>query len=258
MDTRLGLSLISAFAGMMSATALAEEGNQYAFGEINIPMATADEPILEKFSLEAATQYIENGAKAWTEGRKCVSCHTNGSYLLTRPSLSKTLGPPPQQMREFFVGQMKKLRAKEIEDLRGGLKPTEIAYIAAGLAEWDEHVTGEISEETQAALQLMFDVQSSDGSFSNEDCWPPLESSDYHGATVAALAAASAPGWIAQLDGPLREQFQKLVTYLKTTEPPHDYGRVLQLWVATAMPDLISPVHRKLEAQAMDNTCRCR
>jgi squalene-hopene/tetraprenyl-beta-curcumene cyclase len=235
------LSLLS----ISFATVCADEGHQYAFGDIVVPKATSAEPIRSKFSLSAAIQYIENGAKAWSQERKCVSCHTNGSYLLTRPALSRVLGNPNEEMRAFFVGELKELQAKDVKELRGGIKPTQIAYITAGLAEWDEHVSGNLSRETETALHLMFAVQSEDGSFSNEDCWPPLESSDYHGATVAALAAAAAPGWIADARGDERAGYEKLVGYLTKTLPPHDYGKVLQLWVATEIPDLVTDEKKK-------------
>ena len=243
-------TLLCAALATTLATGLADDLHQYAFDDIAIPRATEDEPVRKDFSLAAAASYVEDGAKAWSGARKCVSCHTNGSYMLARPALSKVLGPPNREARAFFVGQFEKLKKKDVEELRGGIAPTQIAYIAAGLAEWDKHVTGELSPETTAALQLMFDVQSDDGSFSNEDCWPPLESSDYHSATVAALAVASAPGWSDHIEGELKRCYDKLLTYLKTTEPPHDYGRVLRLWVATAIPELMA-ADRKQEVIAM-------
>ena len=36
--------------------------------------------------------------------------------------------------------------------------PAEIIYTAAGLAEWDRHVTGKLSKETGAALELMLRI----------------------------------------------------------------------------------------------------
>ena len=119
-----------------------------------------------------------------------------------------------------------------------------MAYIAAGLAEWDRHVSHERSSETDAALELLFALQSEDGSFSNLDCWPPLESSDYHGATVAALAVTAAPDWIETI-GSKSDGYAKLVRYLKTEAPPHDYGRVLKLWVATKLPEIMQAAEQK-------------
>ncbi len=224
-------------------TAKPPRKTQYAFEGIQIPAASATEPVRESFSFLAALGYVEDGSRAWTKKRQCVSCHTNGSYMLTRPALTSTLGPPPEEARDFFVSELGEWVAKENRDkLREGLTPTQIAYVAAGLATWDRHVTGELSPETETALDLLFDLQSEDGSFSNLTCWPPLESSHFHGATVAAMAAARAPGWLEQIreNNPrLQQRYGKLTAYLGETTPPHDYGRLLLLWVGTHIPKLI-------------------
>ena len=238
----LCLSLIGALLSPVAEAADPEGKSQYAFEEIEIPGASADEPIREAFSLQAALAYVEHGAEAWTKKKNCVSCHTNGSYLLTRPALTKIAGAPADEIRRFFVEELKELEKEDREKLKKGITPTQIAYIAAGLAEWDEHVTKRRSPETDAALRLMFAVQAADGSFSNEDCWPPLESSNFHGATVAAMAAAAAPGWIEETraaDFDLASRYNRLMTFLRDTAPPHDYARLLLLWVSTQVPDLI-------------------
>lgn len=216
---------------------------QYRHGEITIPAASDEEPVRKTVSLKAALQYIEDGAKAWNGSRKCVTCHTNGTYMALRPALTKPLGPPSKEMREFFIARLAKSQKTEKKVLTSGLHPTKLAYIAVGLAEWDRHVAGKLSKETDAALRLMLSVQSKDGSQGNLDCWPPYESSSYHGATVAAMAVATAPGWLKSLDPKkdkaVNQQVAKLRGYLKKTKPPHDYGRVLLLWTATRIPGLI-------------------
>ncbi len=82
----------------------------------------------------------------------------------------------------------------------------------------------------------MFELQAEDGSWSNARCWPPFESSAYHGTTVAAMAA---PGWLESLqEKALLAAVERMKTYLKTT-PPHDYARLLLLWTTTRMPGLL-------------------
>ena len=103
---------VFALALLLLGVALAEESYQYSAGDIKIPRAKADEPVREVFSLTAAADYIDRGAAAWSEARKCVSCHTNGSYLLARPSLSPVLGAPPASMRAFFVSELKESQEK--------------------------------------------------------------------------------------------------------------------------------------------------
>lgn len=218
-----------------------EQKYQYRSEQIRIPEASASEPILKEFSLELADRYLEQGATAWSSQRKCVSCHTNGIYLFARPELSAELGPPAKAMRDFFVKELHKLQGQKRERLLSGIRPTQIAYVAAGLAKWDQRVRRQLSKETDEALRFMLNVQSDDGSWGNADCWPPFESSSYQGATVAAQAIAAAPGWRENLsDAALQGKIKRLLSYLKETEPPHDYGRLLLLWTAADYPELLT------------------
>ncbi|QDU48894.1 prenyltransferase/squalene oxidase repeat-containing protein [Gimesia panareensis] len=214
---------------------------QYKSPEIQIPEASAGEPVLKEFSLERADRYLEQGTAAWSAQRKCVSCHTNGMYLISRPELTAELGPPTKAMRDFFVAELRKLQGQDRERLLSGIRPTQIAYVAAGLAKWDQHVSRKLSPETDEALRFMLSVQSDDGSWGNADCWPPFESSSYQGATVAAQAIAAAPGWREALkDEALQGKIKRLLTYLREKEPPHDYGRLLLLWTAADYPELLT------------------
>lgn len=224
----------------------AETGHQYSHGSIEIPAARATEPFAKQFSFTKALDYLDQGARAWSQARNCISCHTNGSYLLVRPALTELVGPPATDIREFFVDELREFQTQDIIELRRGINPTQIAYLASGLAEWDVHVSKSLSPETDAALRLMFSVQSDNGAFSNDDCWPPLESSEFHGATVAAMAAVTAPGWLKahNNDSKLTGRFKKLTGYLRDTEPPHDYARLLLLWAATRVPNLIDEARR--------------
>ena len=94
----------------------------------------------------------------------------------------------------------------------------------------------------------MFSLQREHGSWGTQDCWPPYESDAYHLATVAAMAAASAPGWLEKLneeeDQELLADVAQLKSYLRT-EAPHDYGRTLLLWAAAQMPDLLDEAEKQ-------------
>ncbi len=210
--------------------------HQYHSGEISIPPASETEPFLPKFSPALAVAYVEEGATAWTRDRKCLSCHTNGTYLVTRPALSKSLGRPSEELHTFAIQQLAEFRSTDLEKLRSGIKPTQVAYLAQGLAEWDSHVTGKLSSETEDALDLMLQVQKESGDWGNIDTWPPFESSNYQSTTVAALAMATAPGWLSARAGD--EAIERAKHYLKGGAP-HDYGRLLLLWVATRWPGLL-------------------
>ncbi|MFM7836770.1 MAG: hypothetical protein ACKPJD_33675, partial [Planctomycetaceae bacterium] len=95
----------------------------------------------------------------------------------------------------------------------------------------------------------MFRIQTEEGTWGTLDCWPPFESDAWHEATVAAMAAAAAPGWIAKVqaspDSPTAAGLEKLRQYLRTRPPLHDYSRVLLLWTAARMPDLLTEAQRQ-------------
>ena len=213
---------------------------QYRAGDIVISAATVGEPTGAEFSLSKADQYLERGALAWTRGRKCVTCHTNGTYMVVRPALTVPLGKPNEEIRRFFVAELQKLKSIAPAKLMAGTRPAQAIFIAAGLSEWDAHVSEKLSPETDEALRFMFSLQLESGTWGSLDCWPPFESSAYQEATVAAMAAATAPGWLKGLENKtLQTRVGKLKKYLRETKPPHDYALLLLLWTATRMPGLL-------------------
>ena len=211
---------------------------QYEFGPIRIPKAQAGEPMRHKVSVALATGYVEQGAVAWTRDRKCVTCHTNGTYMALRPSLNGPLGKPSQEVRDFFVRLLRDGTSQLGTD--GELGDAQLIYIARGLAEWDAHVSGELSADTSLALEQLFERQLPTGEWNAIRCWPPLESSAFQEATVAALAVGVAPGWLSGLtDQTLKTGVKRLKDYLRMVEPPHDYGRVVLLWASARLAGLL-------------------
>lgn len=236
------LLILSASAAVPTPLSAAEP-HQYSFESIAVPAATADEPRRNSVSTTLAIDHLEQGSVAWSGQRRCISCHTNGSYMLARPALTAALGTPPASTLDFFREQLQSLTAEPHESLRTSTKPAQVIYLAAGLAEWDKHVTGTLTPDTDKALRLMFAIQEDSGTWGTLDCWPPYESDAYHEATVAALAAATAPGWLSDVeagsDDDLKARIARLRTYLHDTPPPHDYGRVLLLQASTRFPGLV-------------------
>lgn len=246
-----GMGVFAFVVAVLTGVSLTQaDDHQYQFEKISIPMATADEKTRSELSIQAAAEYLENGSVAWNGQRKCVSCHTNGTYMTIRPALTKSLGAPGEATRTFFLEQLTKLSTEPSEKLRESTRPAQVIYIAAGLAEWDAAITGKLSDETDKALKLMFAIQESNGTWGSLNCWPPFESDAYHEATVAAMAAAAAPGWLEKVasSSDLKETaaaVERLKTYLRTQAPLHDYSRVLLLWTASRMPDLLTEDQKK-------------
>lgn len=222
---------------------------QYRHNRIVVPAASADESLRDSLSVEGALAYVEDGAAAWNGANSCVACHTTGVYLGMRPLLTKSFGPPSDQIRQLFVSDLEEHEQATNSDpdsARSGIRPAAVANIAWGLAEWDAQVTGLLSAETRRALSLMFRLQNDDGSFANEDCWPPFESSDYQAATVAAMAVATAPGWKnGSHDKATKVAINRLRKFLQTSTPPHTYARILLLRAALRWPELMDRTERR-------------
>lgn len=214
---------------------------QYHYRDITIPRPTPEEARIP-FSPRLAIDYMEQGASAWTGDWQCVACHTNGSYMVVRPLMADRLGPPQKELRDFFLSTLRQQLAVVPTRLQTDVEPSQVVYIAAGLAIWDAHVLHHLSPETSQALDLMFKLQRPAGDwYIEDDNNPPLESSTYQLATVAARAIANAPGWLAQQRGsPVEAKINRLEQFLRE---PHkmqgDYDRTDLLWAATELPGLL-------------------
>lgn len=226
-----------------------EREYQYHLNELAVPRAASDEPFIGKFSPRKALDYLEKGALVWVRQAGCVSCHTAGTYMLVRPQLAR-FGPPSAEVRDFFVRQLDFFDTKPPEWFKAA-NPQQVIYTAAGLAEYDARVGGKLSEPTARAIEKMLSVQLASGTWEHDNCWPPLESSGFHAATIAARAIAVAPGWLERqhTDG-IRQAVERLTRYLRGNNSQNDYDRVSLLWTAAQMPDLIDK-HRRGELVEM-------
>ena len=214
---------------------------QYHHKDVTYLRPSPDE-LKIRFTPKLAIEYMEQGAEAWTNEWKCVACHTNGSYMVVRPLLTPQLGQPQKVLRDFFVGRLQEELASDPADLRPELDSTQAVYVAAGLAIWDAHVTHRLSRETSEALAMMFKLQRTDGDWTiSDDNNPPLESSRFQLATVAARAVGNAPGWLAKQRGtPVEAKVRLLEDYLRSEHKMQgDYDRTDLLWAATELPGLL-------------------
>ena len=87
---------------ILTANTFAEKP-QYETGQIKIAAATAEEPIRKTVSISAARDYLAKGSQALTEERKCVSCHTNGTFMQLAPSFGTLFSNQIESHREFFL-----------------------------------------------------------------------------------------------------------------------------------------------------------
>jgi squalene-hopene/tetraprenyl-beta-curcumene cyclase len=224
------------------------------------------------WNAKAAAAYLDARATWWTtwsgakrdRGTYCMSCHTTLPYALARPELRKLVGETePSTTENLILGNLL-TRARSWRDVepwypdqtRGIPKTSESRAIEAVmnalvLSRRDAAV-GKLSEDTRIALDVMWALQMKTGPESGAWTWlnfklEPWESpnSPYFGASLAALAAGSAPeGYLGAADvvprvKALREYFQR--QHAKVSLLNQAYG----LWASSGIPDLLTGEQRQ-------------
>lgn len=226
---------------------------QYELGDTRISIPSADESRVTVFgpeSIKLAAKYLETGAVSWARGRACVNCHTTGPYLTEYTAWSRQFGKPSEEVRASFVIAVPKevVRVKETEKDGHRHYPGAFNSVwrSAGLAEWDQHVTGKLSEATERSLRDMFERQSQSGAFvSHGEVEIPHITTDFELSLQAARAITAAPGWLAGLkDETLLLRVEKLKLWLRTAPPKNDFDRVLKLQLAHYLRELVSQPQR--------------
>jgi squalene-hopene/tetraprenyl-beta-curcumene cyclase len=238
-------------------------------------MLATDEPSSQKGSAswngKAAAAYLD-GRMDWWMGWDvaardhhtfCVSCHTVVPYAMARPELRAVLreqGPSATE-RQLLDNVTKRVRMwKEVEpfypdEKRGFPKTsesrgTESVLNALILVGYDAPA-GKLSPDARLALDNMWGQQLKTGEA--KGAWPWLQfhnspwegDSQYYGAVLGAIAAASAPGNY-QSAPAVEERMRLLRAYLvHGCESQKLIDRVLLLWASTKTPSLLTPAQQK-------------
>src|ERR1041385_2478231 len=83
--------------------------------ELKLSINSPDEPFAKTVSLDKAAAVLDNQSLAWTEGRKCGTCHTNFPYLLARPLLKGDMAAH-DEVRKFFENRIANWDSGKKED----------------------------------------------------------------------------------------------------------------------------------------------
>lgn len=198
-----------------------------------------DEPLAKKFSLDQATKFLDSASLHWQSKRKCMTCHTNYAYLYARPAISSE-APAHGEVRRF-AEQLVRERWKE----KGPRWDAEVVATAAALAFNDAATTGKLHETTRQALDRMWTVQREDGGWSWLKCgWPPMESDDHYGVTLAAIAVGVAPGDYAKSEAG-QAGVDSIRKYLKDNPPETLHQQAMLLWASSYLDGLMSGEEKK-------------
>ena len=191
------------------------------------------------FDLERAAQFIDSAAVKWGSKHGCVTCHTNGHYLMVPAEVFKGR-IAAQDVRDF---------AEEWVDSWDeiGLPDTEIVVApSAFLAINNMQMDGKLRPATIKALDETWVQQSVEGHWANwVKCnWPPFEQDDHYGVTLVAVAMGMAPKSYTSIE-PARTGIQRLLNYLSNNEPEEVHHRAMMLWAGKYHDSLLSDATRQ-------------
>jgi len=193
---------------------------------------SADEPLAAEFSLDRAVHFLDSAALTWQKEQKCFTCHTNFAYLYARPAASSGAAAH-RQVREYA-----ETLVRERWPAEGPRWDAEIIATAAALSFNDLATTGKLHPLTRTALDRMWTVQQKDGGWNWLKCdWPPMESDDHYGVTLAAIAVGVAPEHYAETPA-AQQGLAGIRRYLQDNPPPTLHHQAMLLWASSYLPDL--------------------
>ena len=199
----------------------------------------ADEPLAQEFSLTQTVKFLDATALNWQRERNCMTCHTNYAYLYARPAVAGDAEAHRQVRR--YADQMVQDRWQE----KGPRWDAEVVATAAALAFNDSLTTGDLASTTQIALDRMWTVQRDDGGFSWLKCgWPPMESDDHYGVTLAAIAVGVAPQAYRETAS-AQTGLQKIRQYFQQNPPETLHHRAMMLWAGSYVAGLVKPAEQE-------------
>lgn len=222
---------------------------QYKSEGIEVPAATADEPRVKAFgpdTIRAASKYLDDGAHHWVREKSCVACHSTGVYMVERSALTKYLGKPSEEVLKDFIKSVPAVPGKPGDSAQGSV------WRSSGLASWDRHVTGKLSEHADRSLRHTVSILPDEGFYQTIKLVEiPYITTRFELTVQAARAIATAPGWLANLkDADLLDRVALMKKRLRDHKPLSDYELALKLQLAGLMPELV-PQDARAAATAM-------
>ena len=223
-----------------------------AFATAQSPPITPDEVKRPKFDLRAAEKSAAAAAMDWQARHDCVTCHTNGLFLVAGAN-SIAMEKAYQQSRAFATtyldrylteGQTREGQYGSIE----GIVATS-AFLAIGEARGQDVVSPETLRALRHALSLMSDK----GHFPSWlTCdWPPYEV-DHHFGSSLLLVALGGTSKAFRTEPALVDGITRLRAWLQANPPTNAHQVGMCLWAdATGGIELV-------DARRLEYITRCR
>src|SRR5262245_47016358 len=218
---------------------------QYKSEGIEVPAATPDEPTVKVFgpdSVRAAAKYLDDGAHYWVRERTCLACHSTGVYMVERSALTKQLGKPSEEVLKAFIRTVPKAPGKPGEN-----NAATSIWRSSGLASWDKHVEGKLSEHTERSLRHTVMILPDDNMYDTIKLIEiPYITTRFELTVQAMRAMVTAPGWLANLkDAELLARIDRIKDFLRDHQPLNDYELALKFQLANLAPELVSKRERE-------------
>jgi squalene-hopene/tetraprenyl-beta-curcumene cyclase len=155
--------------------------------------------------------------------------------MVERSALTPQLGRPSEEVLADFI--------KKVPEALGKPGDSSLASIwrSSGLASWDKHVTGRLSEHTDRSLRHTVSILPEVGFYQTIKLVEiPYITTRFELTVQAARAMATAPGWLANLKEPeLLAKIELMKTRLREHQPVSDYELAMKLQLAGLMPELV-------------------
>jgi squalene-hopene/tetraprenyl-beta-curcumene cyclase len=221
-------------------------------------LLTAAPSVCADWSPQLAAQYLDSRQKEWVAwpvasgpGGTCFSCHTGMTYLLARPALRRVLGEsaPTTYETSALDGLRARVDKREVKDVSKSFTKEPAASQALGV----EAIFAALFLPTdERALDRLWAFQLREGKA--KGAWPwfslaldpwEMPESPFYGAALAAIAAGNAPAAYRQRPE-IRARLADLTAYLNNAQDGQPlHNRLMLLWAATVMPDVLPESGRK-------------
>jgi squalene-hopene/tetraprenyl-beta-curcumene cyclase len=218
---------------------------QYKSEGIEVPAATAEEPKVKRFgpqTIKAAARYLDDGAHFWVRERSCLACHSTGVYMVERSALTMQLGKPSEEVLKKFIASVPRVAGKP-----GDSDAATSVWRSSGLASWDRHVEGKLSQHTDRSLRHTVMILPDDNMYDTIKLIEiPYITTRFELTVQAMRAMITAPDWLASLkEAELLTRVERIKKFLHDHQPLNDYELALKLQLANLSPELVSRQERE-------------